>query len=618
VSTTPETPDTVEDTSPVAASADIVASIVKAAEALNEFDDKATYAVIRDAIREEVGDFAKARIVKAVAKSRMLTTAKVEKLWGKLAPEIAAAAVIPSTPEELAAQAAVVVEAQAKAREEAAARANAERAAIWEKCKDLAEDPHLVSRFGDIVRRSGVVGEGAAIVATKLVVVSRLLSEPASLLRKGASASGKNTVLEKVLKFSREGRDYLSMSAASAKSLVYMDEPFSNKLLYVAEAAGIATKANGDEDPFAAMLRTILSEGRIVYPVVEQEEDPETGRRRHITRTIICDGPIGLLMTTARENVEEELATRLLVSHSDESTSQTKRVLAALAQQAMGTGNYPTIGEIDAWLALEDWLHSGPREVVVPFAGRVADLASKASVRMRRDFRALMSLVKASALLHQAQRRKDTNGRVIAQMEDYHIALFGIGEGVAAAQGGKEVDTHAIAVAVWKLVRRDQRAVIRSEVAQTVAKTLAADPAFARAAASLRQLGAKARDIRDIRKVVDKHGLQIPLSLQRQRVSAARAQVNARLKANNLVLPTNKRASTRELAAVLGITQKVARTRLTKALEDAVVVDSGAAHGNTGRPGQAFVLAVGPTFDIHATPQRKGEVVFPTAEEVGS
>ena len=41
------------------------------------------------------------------------------------------------------------------------------------------------------------------------------------------------------------------------------------------------------------------------------------------------------------------------------------------------------------------------------------------AVRLRRDFKTVLMLVRAHALLHQASRQKDEEGRVIAEIEDY-------------------------------------------------------------------------------------------------------------------------------------------------------------------------------------------------------
>jgi DNA-binding MarR family transcriptional regulator len=49
-------------------------------------------------------------------------------------------------------------------------------------------------------------------------------------------------------------------------------------------------------------------------------------------------------------------------------------------------------------------LFSEPVEAVIPYAERLVDLVPKENVRIRRDFRKLLALVKASASLHRRQR----------------------------------------------------------------------------------------------------------------------------------------------------------------------------------------------------------------------
>lgn len=46
----------------------------------------------------------------------------------------------------------------------------------------------------------------------------------------------------------------------------------------------------------------------------------------------------------------------------------------------------------------------------MPFADAVAELANPAAIRLRRDFQAVLSLIKAHALLHQATRPRDERG----------------------------------------------------------------------------------------------------------------------------------------------------------------------------------------------------------------
>jgi hypothetical protein len=66
-------------------------------------------------------------------------------------------------------------------------------------------------------------------------------------------------------------------------------------------------------------------------------------------------------------------------------------------------------------------------------------------VRFRRDVGSLFTFIKASALLHQAQRRKDDQGRVVATVADYALA-YPIFCKVMAESSGKAVPDNVRAV----------------------------------------------------------------------------------------------------------------------------------------------------------------------------
>ena len=93
---------------------------------------------------------------------------------------------------------------------------------------------------------------------------------------------------------------------------------------------------------------------------------------------------------------------------------QTAAVFRALAKE--GTRPEP---DFTNWHILQIWLATGLTEVVIPFAGRLAELVPPVAVRLRRDFKTILMLIRAHALLHQFSRPKDQSGRVTATVEDY-------------------------------------------------------------------------------------------------------------------------------------------------------------------------------------------------------
>ena len=117
----------------------------------------------------------------------------------------------------------------------------------------------------------------------------------------------------------------------------------------------------------------------------------------------------------------------------DEQT--TRDILRTRGERAAAPGasrRTATRHEAQRWLAEE-----GTHEVAIPFATTLAGLFPAKLVRARRDFEQLITLIEACAILHQQQRDRDQQGRIIATETDYRIVydLAGSVFGAAAAEG---------------------------------------------------------------------------------------------------------------------------------------------------------------------------------------
>jgi hypothetical protein len=93
---------------------------------------------------------------------------------------------------------------------------------------------------------------------------------------------------------------------------------------------------------------------------------------------------------------------------------QTKAILLALARE-------PQPEDLRPWHALQQWLEQGPSQVAIPYATDLVSAIPPVDVRLRRDVWALLQLIAAHALLHQATRERDASGRVVATLDDYAV-----------------------------------------------------------------------------------------------------------------------------------------------------------------------------------------------------
>jgi hypothetical protein len=265
----------------------------------------------------------------------------------------------------------------------------------------LAGEPRILDRFAAEVLRIGVVGERHIIQLIYLTVVTRFFDRVVNLALKGPSAGGKSFLLERVLSFFPESAYYV-LTGMSEHALVYDDEPLSHRMLVIYEAAGMA----GDMQTY--FIRSLLSEGRIRYvTVVKSKNGPE---KKLINRP----GPTGLLTTTTAVHLHPENETRLMSVTVTDTAQQTKAIMLAQAGLAQSANVAP-------WHELQRWLERNVADVAIPYASDLAKQIPPVAVRLRRDFPAVLALIRAHALLHQASRTRDTSGAVLADLDDYAV-----------------------------------------------------------------------------------------------------------------------------------------------------------------------------------------------------
>jgi MarR family len=103
------------------------------------------------------------------------------------------------------------------------------------------------------------------------------------------------------------------------------------------------------------------------------------------------------------------------------------------------------VPDLEVWHALQVWLESAEHRVSVPYAKKLAKLVPPVAVRLRRDFGAVLNLIRAHALLHQASRERDAEGRIVGTIEDYErvreLVADLVSEGIEATVPGTVRET---------------------------------------------------------------------------------------------------------------------------------------------------------------------------------
>jgi hypothetical protein len=286
----------------------------------------------------------------------------------------------------------------------------------------LALEEDILGHFRVDLRRAGVAGEERLAQLVYLALTSRVLpwgrstERPVSVLAKGTTSTGKSLTTQTVLRFLPH-EAYVDLGSMSRRFLFYDEETYSHRFLIVPEWASIA-----EDDELVALLRTLLSEGRIMHGTVEGE-----GKRS--ARRIEKEGPTGLIVTTTEGFVDAEMETRCLSLTTDDTPEQTRRVFAVFADQE------EELAAVDfaPWHELQSWIGAhGETRVLIPFVRALSELMPAGATRLRRDFVSLLCLVRAHAILYQAQRERDPSGRIISTVEgDYGPVRTLVGELIA-------------------------------------------------------------------------------------------------------------------------------------------------------------------------------------------
>jgi len=318
----------------------------------------------------------------------------------------------------------------------------------WNLCQDLATHPNILDLLESILTTIGVAGERTLAKLLYLAITSRFLDQLISVAVKGPSSGGKSYLVGKILALFPESAYYI-LTSMSEMALAYMEESLSHRMLIIYEANGMHS------DMASYLIRSLLSEGCIRHQTVDKSDHGLKGK------TLYIEGPTGLIVTTTEAALHPENETRLLSLTVNDTPEQTKEILLAIAQDQ----EIPP--DLSRWHSLQTWYELGEHRVVIPFARALAVAIPPSAVRLRRDFKMILGFIKAHAILHQYNRLRDPEGKIIASLHDYAVVRELVASFVAEGIGATVSATvRATVEGVAELLKEDQKEVSVSQLAQ--------------------------------------------------------------------------------------------------------------------------------------------------------
>ena len=292
-----------------------------------------------------------------------------------------------------------------------------------EAVQEIAHDYRILDRFSRHIEHNGwVVGEQDVVRLCYLAMTSRVLERPVSLAVKGPSSGGKSHVTGQVLRFFPDSA-YYALTAMSEKALIYSEEDLRHRFLVLYEAESL----KGDMASY--LIRSLLSEGRIRYETVISSN---TGLSPQM---IEREGPTGLLITTTATSLHSENETRFLSVTVQDTPEQTMAILLSMASDESSDM------DLSDWTGFQEWIDEAEHRVVIPFAAQIAALSNPAATRLRRDFKLLLNLIKTHAILHQFNRERDDEGRIVAELDDYAVVHELVSHVISAEIGATVSET---------------------------------------------------------------------------------------------------------------------------------------------------------------------------------
>jgi ABC-type dipeptide/oligopeptide/nickel transport system ATPase component len=272
---------------------------------------------------------------------------------------------------------------------------------------ELAKDKDLMASLQNKLSHTGIIGEEQNKTFLFVIAASHIQENPLNALIQGSSGSGKTNLLKGIYKLIPDENKKI-YSRCSEKMLYNVPKYyFQNKLICFEDVDGL-----GEEAEYA--WRELVSNGELTSGVSYKDDKGNIG-----IKELIVHGPITSIACTTHGAIYADNMSRLFLIAIDESKEQTKKINEYQAKEAAGLINkqeqQATITQLKNYIRLLN-----PCQVHNPHATK---LKLPEGVRdERRLYRLYLYFIDMITVLHQYQRNKTAQGKLIATKQDCQIA----------------------------------------------------------------------------------------------------------------------------------------------------------------------------------------------------
>lgn len=280
-------------------------------------------------------------------------------------------------------------------------------AATATKCIEFLKSKDLIKRLNDGIGKAGIIGEETNRILLFIIASSYKMPDTLHALIQGSSGSGKTRLL-KVISDLMPPEDVKRYTRVTDNSFYNQDEYFFvNKLICFEDMDGLK------EDAQLAVRELQSNEILISSTSVKDKHGQISGGER------VVRGPIASLSCTTKGDLYEDNVSRSFLIAVDESKAQTLQVIAYQNNEAAGLMSKTEQQKVRAFVQNCMRLLQ-PYEVINPFANKIK--LPESAHKIRRLNELYQCFVRQITLLHQYQRKRDKQGRLISEKADLQAA----------------------------------------------------------------------------------------------------------------------------------------------------------------------------------------------------
>jgi DNA primase len=278
---------------------------------------------------------------------------------------------------------------------------------LQQKCIEFLTNPNLIKRLNDLIGQAGVVGEETNRIFLFGIASSYKMPETLHALIQGSSGSGKTHLLAKISNFiPKEGKKaFTRVTEGSLYNYGMYD--LSHQLICIEDLDGMKEEAQ-------LAFRELQSKGVIISSTSSKDESGNVNAYERIVY-----GPIASMACTTKGEIYEDNMSRCFLIAVDESHEQTLKIIQYQNKKSAGQIDEKREAQITEFLQHCIRMLK-PYQVINPYADKV-QLPEEAH-KIRRLNGLYQAFVKQITLLHQFQRKQDSQGRLISEKEDLQIA----------------------------------------------------------------------------------------------------------------------------------------------------------------------------------------------------